>query len=232
MVGTDEYSHRSSLYHDGKQALGISRLSNHLFHALRVVVLTLVGSDVDTSIGGSKAILLGPSDWAKGFGPAVSKDTSQTFNLPETQTLPLASQNLDLSFLQEQFADSMRLLEEFSAANCRTVRRALILIKGVLNLHGSLSATLSWNVTRPRSTNREASNGQDTSRSAFAADWSLARSGMRSGHSNTINQGAELYSQEQSPQTAIDAMLWQAPEIDFLSPNDIDQIIASFTNIA
>lgn len=201
-------------------------------------MLTLVGSDVQSPIEErNKSILLGSSDWVKKISYSISKDPSKKTNSSESLTLPLASHVENLPLLQEQFANSMKLLQEFSAANCRTAKRALVLINSVLDLHSNLSITLAWNKNRFNLANKGASNGHDSSKSAFAADWSLARSGTRlnqqhSLHSAGTNEVESFVTTVQSPQMAIDALLWQAPEIDFLSLEEIDRIMASFTTIA
>lgn len=199
----------TSVYHNGMQALRISRLSNHLFYALRAVVLTLVGLDLQPSVAermGDEALLLGRSTWAQSLGVESPNST------PSWE--PFVG---NLALLQSQFSNSMSLLDQFSAGGCRTAKRAASLVGNVLAQHGTLSTTLKWTPTKETST-----AGRDDSRTAFASDWSLARSGFPA-KANTAR-----VVDAQSPQTALDAMLWQAPQINFLSPDDIDYILANF----
>lgn len=187
-------------------ALRITRLSNHLFYALRAVILTLSGLDVQPIVAERhkrESLLLGRFVWPQEIVASSS----------------LGRHIDDLSLIQEQFGNSMALLELFSAGGNRTAKRAFDLVENILTRNSSLSATLAWSAS-----SKQGNCSVDKSREAFANEWSLIKSG-------TIQQSptATLQdNQSSSSQTAIDAMLWQSPQINFLSPEDIEQILASF----
>jgi hypothetical protein len=202
----------TSVYRHGMQALRVSRLSNHLFYALRAVVLTLVGLDLQPSVTerkGDEALLLGRSNWAQSLSRVSPEESSSSLE-------PFIG---DLELLQSQFSNSMNLLGLFAEGGCRTAKRALGLVGNVLALHGTLSTTLKWTPV-----NESSMGDKDKIRTAFANDWSLARSGLQP-ETVRITAGMET---AQLPQTALDAMLCQAPQINFLSPDDIDHIFSNF----
>lgn len=116
----------------------------------------------------------------------------------------------------------MGLLELFSADGNRTAKRALNLVEGVLNSNKDLATTLAWTGSM------HTEGTVDKSREAFATEWSLAKSGTVHVSPSTINLQDNQPSSSSSSQTAIDAMLWQSPQINFLRPEDIERILASF----
>ena len=216
---------RTALHLQGKQALRLSRISNHLFYALRAVFLALSGSDLLTA-SGTDAVILGSSSWAQ----SIRLDEPL---LPQTATVPLSGSDLDLTLLGERFRASVQLLRHFAAVKCRTASRALHLVNGVLARSSVLSNRLGTSSGAAcRAADTPSLDGR-ARRGEGATGWQ-DRGDVESGplalsavdldsHVGHMHDFMSFW--DDNP---VHDMVWQTPDLDVLNSHDIEAFLARF----
>lgn len=203
---TSPYALRSHAIHlQGKQALRISRIANHLFYALRALFLALAGQDIQPRSVNNAAHLLPSSDWPESVGDTAIRATPQqdTTNLSS----PAATHQATSTTIQENFRVSMLLLKDFSAVNCKTATRALNLINSVLSRNPALSSKLDM---RPVERASDVADIDSDSITIDSSDYFHQLFTARNDDGASFDPGSLSQSQE-----TFDDSLWQTSDFDF-----------------
>jgi len=195
---------------DGCQALRLSRIANHIFYALRAVILTVGGLDIHPSSEQqtfNDTVLLGSSSQWLG-------DTNESPREEDTEE-PINDQ-FSTNTLQERIQASLTLLNHFSAAKCRTASRALQLVEHVFSKNDSLAAKFG---IQKRKEN-EVSTSDTSNRESY-------------NFNETFDSFQELFDTDslslfESPVN--DVLLQQSPQQDLLTLHGIDTFLAGFNS--